>query len=198
MDRMTGDAPEQHPFESDPAERHVFMRLFYSGWHPTRFGHWVNRMFGWLAGLGLPPSFQVAVEIPGRKSGRTRVNPLVMPTVKGKQYLVSMLGPDSEWVKNAEAAGGNVVIHHGRRRRAHLVLVPPDQRAPVIREYVRIASSGRRHFPLPPAAPLADFAAIAGRYPVYRVDPLEQEVGPSPHGLGDESPGPAAGAKHLS
>jgi deazaflavin-dependent oxidoreductase (nitroreductase family) len=158
------------------------MRLFYRGWRPTRFGRWVNSISGWLAGLGLPPSFQVAVEIPGRKSGRIRVTPLVMPTVEGKQYLVSMLGADSEWVKNAEAAGGNVVIHHGRRRRVHLVLVPPEQRAAVLREYVRIASSGRQHFPLPPAAPLADFAAIAGRYPVYRVDPVEQEVGHSPHG----------------
>jgi hypothetical protein len=34
---------------------------------------------------------------------------------------------------------------------------------------VRIASSGRKHFPLPVGAPLADFAAIAPHYPVYRI-----------------------------
>jgi hypothetical protein len=58
----------------------------------------------------------------------------------------------------------------GRRRRVHLVAVPPEQRAPVLREYVRIAPSGRQHFPLAVGAPLSDFEAIAGRYPVYRID----------------------------
>jgi hypothetical protein len=44
-------------------------------------------------------------------------------------------------------------------------------RAPILREYVRIAPSGRQHFPLAIEAPLSDFDAIAGRYPVYRIDP---------------------------
>jgi len=48
--------------------------------------------------------------------------------------------------------------------------VPPEDRAPVLREYVRVASSGRRHFPLPVGAPLADFAAIAAQFPVYRIE----------------------------
>jgi hypothetical protein len=37
---------------------------------------------------------------------------------------------------------------------------------------MRIASSGRQHFPLGLGAPLSDFEAISGRYPVYRIDPL--------------------------
>ena len=32
------------------------------------------------------------------------------------------------------------------------------------------ASSGRKHFPLPVGAPLAEFAAIASQYLVYRVE----------------------------
>jgi hypothetical protein len=88
-----------------------------------------------------------------------------------KRYLVSMLGPGSDWVKNVEAAHGDAVIRQGRRRPVHLVMVPPEQRAPILREYVRIASSGRQHFPLPVGAPLSDFEEIAGRYPVYRIDP---------------------------
>ena len=39
------------------------------------------------------------------------------------------------------------------------------------RPFWRIASSGRQHFPLPVSAPLPDFEAIAGCYPVYRIDP---------------------------
>ena len=97
---------------------------------------------------------------------------MVIATVSGKDYLVSMLGADSDWVKNVEAAHGDAVIRQGRRRPVRLVAVPPEQRAPILREYVRIASSGRRHFPLPVGAPLSDFEAIAERYPVYRIDNL--------------------------
>ena len=100
-----------------------------------------------------------------------RSNPVVIATVDGKRYLVSMLGPESDWLKNVEAAHGEAVIRQGRRSRVHLVTVPPEERAPILREYVRIALSGRAHFPLPVGAPLAEFEAIAARYPVYRIDP---------------------------
>jgi deazaflavin-dependent oxidoreductase (nitroreductase family) len=157
-----------HP---DPAERSAYMRLFYRDWRPTPFGRWVNRFTGWWSGIGLPMGPVAALEVSGRASGRTRSNPVVIATVEGNRYLVSMLGTQSEWVKNVEAAHGDAVIRQGRRRRVHLVLVPPEERAPTLREYVRIASSGRHHFPVPVSAPLAEFEAIAERYPVYRIDP---------------------------
>jgi len=157
---------------SDPAERSALMRLFYRDWRPTRLGRWVNRVSGWWSSLGLPPKFQAVLEVRGRTSGRRRSNPVVIATVEGKRYLVSMLGPESDWVKNVKAANGDAVIRQGRRRRIHLVAVPPEQRAPILREYVRIAPSGRQHFPLTVGAPLSDFVAIVGHYPVYRIDPL--------------------------
>jgi hypothetical protein len=147
------------------------MRLLYRNWRPTRLGRWVNRFNSWWSGLGLPPKFQAALEVPGRLSGRRRSNPVVIASVGGKRYLVSILGSESDWVKNVEAAHGDAVIRQGGRRRVHLAAVPPEQRAPILREYVRIALSGRQHFPLPVGAPLSDFEAIAGRYPVYRIDP---------------------------
>jgi deazaflavin-dependent oxidoreductase (nitroreductase family) len=159
-----------HFGHSDPAERSPLMRLFYSSWRPTRLGRWANRISGWWSGLGLPPRSMAVLEVPGRKSGHRRSNPVVIATVDGSRYLVSMLGPGSEWVKNVEAAHGEAAIRQGRRRPVHLVSVPPEQRAPVLQEYVRIAASGRRHFPVPVGAPLADFEAIAERYPVYRID----------------------------
>lgn len=160
-----------HSGDSDPAERSALMRLFYRGWRPTRLGKWANRVSGWWSGLGLPPRFMAVLEVPGRKSGHRRSNPVVIATVDGSRYLVSMLGPGSEWVKNVEAAQGDAVIRQRRRRPVHLVAMPREQRAPVLREYVRIATSGRQHFPVAVGAPLADFEAIAERYPVYRIDP---------------------------
>ena len=158
-----------HP---DPAERSAFMRLFYRDWRPTRFGRWVNRFQSWVSGLGVAPRFMATLELRGRTSGRRRSNPVVIATVEGKRYLVSMLGPRSDWVRNVEAAHGDAVIRQGRRRPVHLTLVPPEQRAPILREYVRIATSGRQHFPLAVGAPLSDFETIAERYPVYRIDPV--------------------------
>ena len=157
-----------HP---DPAERRPLMRLFYRDWRPTRLGRWVNRLSCWWSGLGLPPRIMAALEVRGRASGRRRSTAVVIATVEGKRYLVSMLGMRSDWVQNVEAAQGDAVIRQGRRRRVHLLRVPPEQRAAVLREYVRIAPSGRQHFPLPVGAPLSDFEAIAECYPVYRIDP---------------------------
>jgi len=159
------------PTFSDPAERNALMRLFYRDWRPTRLGRWVNRLQGFLAGAGLPPSFQVVLEVRGRSSGHTRSTPVVVANVQGTRYLVSMLGAASDWVKNVEAAAGEAVIRHGRRQRVRLVPVPAEQRGPVLREYVRIAPSGRQHFPLAVDAPLPAFEAIAAHYPVFRIDP---------------------------
>jgi len=156
--------------QSDPAERSALLRLFYRNWRPTRLGVWVNRFWCWWSGLGLPPRFQAALEVRGRTSGRRRSNPVVIATVEGKRYLVSMLGLNSDWVKNIEAAHGHAVIRQGRRRHVQLVAMPPEHRAPILQEYVRIASSGRRHFPVPVDAPLSDFEAIVRDYPVYRID----------------------------
>src|SRR5262249_44998660 len=165
---MSSTANSRH---SDPAEHSALMRLFYRDWRPTRLGLFVNRLNCWWSGLRLPPKFQAALDVRGRKSGRVRSNPVVIVTVDGKNYLVSMLGPESEWVKNIEAAHGNAVIRRGRRRHVRLVPVPPEQRAPILREYVRIAPGGRQHFPLSVGAPLSDFEKIAERYLVYRIDP---------------------------
>ena len=156
--------------EPDPAERSAFNRLFYRNRRPTWLGHWVSQFFCWWARLGLPPRSWFALEVRDRVSGRVRADAILVPTVAGERYIVSMFGTISDWVHNIEAAHGAAVIGHGGSLRVHLVLVPPEKRAPILREFVRVASSGRKHFPLPVGAPLAHFAALAGHYPVYRIE----------------------------
>ena len=75
-----------------------------------------------------------------------RQDAVVIPTVAGQQYVVSMFGTISDWVHNLEAADGAAVISHGGSVRVRLVKVASDERAPILREYVRVASSGRKHF----------------------------------------------------
>jgi deazaflavin-dependent oxidoreductase (nitroreductase family) len=155
----------------DPAERHALQRLFYRNWRPTRLGRWVNRFTTWCVALGLSPAKLAVLEVRGRASGRRRTSPVVIATVQAERYLVSILGPGSDWVRNVEAAHGEAVLRRGRRRPVHLVAVPPADRAPVLREYVRVATSGRSHFPVAVGAPLSEFQAIAESYPVYRIEP---------------------------
>jgi deazaflavin-dependent oxidoreductase (nitroreductase family) len=154
----------------DPAEHSPVRRLFYRDWRPTRLGRWANRVAGWSSALGLSSKAAV-LEVRGRASGQRRSTPVVIATVEGSRYLVSMLGSGSDWVKNVGAANGDAVLRQGRRRPVHLVAVPPAERAPILSDYVRVATSGRHHLPVAVGAPLAEFEAIAERYPVYRIDP---------------------------
>ena len=156
---------------SDPAERSPLLRLFYRDWRPTRIGRWVNRLASWWSVLGLSSREMAVLEVRGRASGRRRSTPVVIASVAGKPYLVSMLGPGSDWVKNVEAAHGDAVLRQGRRRPVQLVGVPAAERAPILREYVRVATSGRHHLPVAVGAPLSEYQTIAERYPVYRIDP---------------------------
>jgi deazaflavin-dependent oxidoreductase (nitroreductase family) len=163
-------APMSTSTHSDPAERSPILRLFYRDWRPTRLGRSVNRLARWWSALGLSPR-EAVLEVRGRASGRRRSTPVVIVTVEGLRYLVSMLGARSDWVKNVEAAQGDAVLRQGRRRAVHLVAVPPGERAPVLGEYVRVATSGRHHLPVAVGAPLSEFQKVAERYPVYRIDP---------------------------
>ena len=156
--------------DRDPAERSAFNRLFYRNRRPTWLGHWVSQVFCWWARLGLPPRSWVALEVADRVSGQVRADAVVVATVGGDRYIVSMFGTISDWVQNLEAAHGDAVICHGGSLGVRLVTVPPKERAPILREYVRVASSGRKHFPLPVGAPLVDFEAIAEQFPVYRIE----------------------------
>jgi hypothetical protein len=158
------------PFlEPDPAERSAFNRLFYRDRHPTRLGHWVSQVFCLGARLGLTPRSWVSLQVRDRRSGTMRADALVVATIGTERYVVSMFGSISDWVQNLEAAGGRAVVWHRAPEPVVLVRVPVAERAPILREYVRVASSGRKHFPLPVGAPLAEFAGIAAQYPVYRI-----------------------------
>jgi hypothetical protein len=95
--------------DADPAERSAFNRLFYRNRRPTWVGHWVSQFFCWWARLGLPPESWVALRVRDRISGRLRQDAVVIPTVAGEQYVVSMFGTISDWVHNLEAANGDAV-----------------------------------------------------------------------------------------
>jgi deazaflavin-dependent oxidoreductase (nitroreductase family) len=145
-------------------------RLFYRDGRPNAAGRAVGRVYAVASGLGLGPTWAVALETVGRRSGRVSAVPLVVGEHRGQRYLVSMLGEKSPWVHNVRAAGGHAVIGHGRRREVRLAEVPPTERAPVLKAYLARAIGARPHIPVDPDAPVSAFEAIAEQYPVFRIE----------------------------
>jgi hypothetical protein len=46
------------------------------------------------------------------------------------------------------------------------------ERAPILKAWCQIATSGRRHLPVPYDAPISAFETIVTDYPVFRIDPF--------------------------
>ena len=144
-------------------------KWLYRGGRPNWLARLLNRCSAAVYALGVAPNYLVTLEVPGRRSGRHIRLPLVMVVVAGERYLVSMLGAGAGWVKNVEAAGGNVILHHGRHEAVHLEDVAADQRAPILKAYLQRAPGARTHLPIDKDAPLAAFAQVASQFPVFRV-----------------------------
>ena len=153
-------------------------RRLYRGGRPNLLARVVNR--GWAAvyAAGIVPNYLVTLEVQGRRSGRIIRFPLVMVVVEGKRYLVSMLGENTNWVRNLKAADNEATLRHGRREDVRLEEITPSLRAPVLKAYLQRAPGARPHLPVDKDAPLAKFEQVAGRFPVFRVVPVERERRP--------------------
>jgi deazaflavin-dependent oxidoreductase (nitroreductase family) len=145
--------------------------MFYRNWRPTRLGKFVSRALAWMSGKGLTPPILLALQVKGRRSGQLRDTVLVLTEHDGQRYLVAMLGDGSDWVRNVRAAGGKALVKRGQSRPVQLTEIPAGERAPILKAYCQVATSGREHFPVRQDAPLSDFGAVAERYPVFRIDP---------------------------
>lgn len=94
-----------------------------------------------------------------------------MAIVDGQRYLVSMLGENVDWVRNVRAAAGKAVLWSGGREEIRLEEVPADQRAPVLKAYLKRAPGARPHLPIHKDAPLSEFEQVSPQFPVFRVVP---------------------------
>ena len=161
------------PSESASADERLpaYYRLFYRARRPTGWGKRLNAAWARVYALGALPSFLVALETTGRRSGRGYRNALVAADYDGQRYLVSMLGENVDWVRNVREAGGDAAIRYRGRRSVRLVEVPVEERAPIIKAYISRARGARPHIAVDHDAPLAEFEKIAPRHPVFRIEP---------------------------
>ncbi len=155
------------------------LRAMYRGGRADATARRLARMWAAVFGLGLAPRRWVTLEVAGRRSGRVARFPLGMADRDGQWYLVPMLGEQCNWVRNVRAAGGRATLRHRRAVACRLVEVPVSERAPIIKHYLEQVPGARPHIPVDRRAPVADFEAIAPRYPVFRVVPLARPGRPA-------------------
>jgi hypothetical protein len=146
-----------------------FKRWLYRGGHPNRLARVLNAGWAAIHSLGVAPNYLVTLEVRGHRTGRNISFPLAMVVMQNQRYLVSMLGNETAWVRNVQAANGYALLRHGRTERVRLVPVAVQQRAPILKLYLQRAPGARPHIPVDKDAPLEAFAAIAADFPVFRV-----------------------------
>lgn len=145
-------------------------RWMYRGGRPHALAKIQNKFWAMIHSLGILPANFVTLEVAGRKSGKTIRFPLAMTLMNGERYLVSMLGEDTNWVRNIRAAGGKAKLVHGRSEQVLLEEVDVRQRAPILKAYLQLAPGARPHIPISKDASVSEFVKIAAKYPVFRVE----------------------------
>ena len=150
---MSGNAPK---CRSPGAAERVFGRILVS-----------------LIRMGIVRGHFYVLEVHGRKSGKTIALPVDPIDLKGRRYLVCARG-NSNWVRNARAAGEIVLVRALRRRRYAVGELPPEMRPPVLKAYLdRYAREVQRFFPVAKGSPEAAFTDLARRYPVFELQPAD-------------------------
>lgn len=135
----------------------------------------VERIFGRLLvsliRIGLVRGHFYVLEVRGRNSGRTISLPVDPIELDGQRYLVCARG-NSNWVRNARAAGEIVLVRAWRGRCYGARELAPGERPPVLKAYLdRFAGEVQRFFPVPRGSAVEAFNDLTPRYPVFVLDP---------------------------
>ena len=136
---------------------------------PNFIARAVNRFYGWLASIGLGPSYSFQLQIAGRKTGKIYSTPVNVLRFAERLYLVGTRG-HTQWSRNALVTN-QLTLKRGRVSLRFRLRALPDQEKPeILHAYLtRFAWMVRRFFPVPATAPITAFTPIAARYPVFEL-----------------------------
>ena len=126
----------------------------------------INRIAMWLSRLGLGPTETLITR--GRRTGQDRSVPVTPINVAGTEYLVSPYGEVS-WVHNAREHPEVALRKGGTARLCRLVEVTGEG-AEVVKAYWDKERFPRPYMDVPGEATVEDFASVASRFPVFRVE----------------------------
>jgi deazaflavin-dependent oxidoreductase (nitroreductase family) len=134
----------------------------------TRMRRWGDRLMRPLIRLGVVPGTYL-LTVRGRKTGQPHSNPVTLvEEAGGRRWLVAPYGAVG-WVRNARAAERVTLSRRGHTVEYQLREVTPEEAGPVLKRYVALAKVTRPYFSASPDAPAAEFAAEAGRHPVFEL-----------------------------
>lgn len=126
-----------------------------------------NAVMSALVRLGVVPhSYLLTTR--GRRTGRSRSNPVTVVEHDGHRWLVAPYGP-VPWVRNARAAGDVSLTRRFTTRHYTVEEVSARDAGPVLARYVAVASATRSYFRADPGGPAAEFEEEAGLHPVFRL-----------------------------
>jgi deazaflavin-dependent oxidoreductase (nitroreductase family) len=153
--------------------------MMSEGTRPQRIGYRrpsaTERLFGRALALavrvGVVRGHFYVLEVRGRNTGRSMSTPVDVLDLDGRRYLVSPRG-ETNWARNARAAGEVVLVRAMHRRRYTARELSPELRPPVLKAYLdRFAAEVQRFFPVPKGSPFALFEDLAPRYPAFELLP---------------------------
>lgn len=132
-----------------------------------------SRVLAALVRIGLVRGHFFVLEVRGRKTGRIFSLPVDPIEIEERRYLVCARG-NSNWVRNARAAGEIALVRALRRRRFAVRELAAAERPPVLKAYFDLfATEVQRFFPVPKGSPVEAFNELAPRYPVFELQPLD-------------------------
>lgn len=151
-----------HYFASPPAKNVL------PGWLPL-----ANRFVMWLQRRGVKTGTIHVLTVPGRTSGRPRSTPVSILSVDGDRYIIAGLDA-ADWVRNARVAGFGVLAYGPNSEDIRLTELEETERAPILRAFPIEVPHGTQFFEkVHGIEPTPDeFARLADRCPVFRVEPV--------------------------
>lgn len=135
-----------------------------------------NRVLVLLHRAGIHPGPMYLLTVPGRRTGRMHTNPVAPVTIDGTLYILEAF-PGADWVQNARAARRGSLTRGRKTQQVHLIEVPVDERAAILREFPRQNGPGARVFVnngVVASADPEDFAAAAPHCTVFRAETINE------------------------
>jgi hypothetical protein len=103
---------------------------------PNRLARTINELFRWLAEAGIGLAGTRALRIRGRNTGKLRGVVINLMTVQGRDYVVSPRG-NTQWVRNARAAGQVEMGPRWRSRDVQISEVADDAKPELLKVYLK-------------------------------------------------------------
>ena len=130
----------------------------------------LNPVVALAARLGISVYGSRVLAVRGRTTGEWRTTPVNVLSHRGERYLVSPRGI-TQWVRNLRAQGGGELRLGGRRELIRAVELGDDEKADILREYLRRWRFEVAEFfdGIGPDSGDSELRRIAPDHPVFRV-----------------------------